>query len=78
MPTQQGVVLHRTGLPPDHGCLLGRFVLLDEVESNGESWLLARAFAALRRAKPHIETVFAYSDPVPRRGADGQLVMPGH
>ena len=78
VPTHQGVVPHWTGLPANRGLLLGRFVLLDVVEGNGETWLLARAFEALRRAKPHLETVLAYSDPVPRIGPTGDLVKPGH
>jgi hypothetical protein len=40
--------------------------------------MLSRAFDALQRAKPHIETVLAYSDPVPRRGPTGDTLMPGH
>jgi hypothetical protein len=78
VPTHQGVVPHWTGLPAERGCLLGRFVLTDEVEALGETFTLGRAFAALRKAKPHIETVIAYSDPVPRRQPDGSLLSPGH
>ena len=32
---------------PDDGVELGRFVLLDDVEANGETWFLRRAFDAL-------------------------------
>lgn len=54
---------------------LGRFVLLDEVAGNGESWFLARAFAILR---DRVDGVVSFSDPMPRRTAAGALVMPGH
>ncbi|MCH9637709.1 MAG: hypothetical protein K0U16_07180 [Gammaproteobacteria bacterium] len=55
---------------------LGRFVLLDDVPANGETWFLGRAFQLLRAEG--IVTVVSFSDPVPRHDADGGLVMPGH
>jgi hypothetical protein len=55
---------------------LGRLVLADEVPSNGESWFVARAFRLA--AAGGIRGVVSFSDPVPRRRADGTLVMPGH
>jgi hypothetical protein len=55
---------------------LGRFVLLDEVPSNGESWFLARAFALLRLQG--IAGVVSFSDPVARTTLDGRDVFPGH
>lgn len=70
--------LKYTGLEGNQSVELGRLVLLDEVEANGESWFLSRAFSLLRREKPDIEAVYAYSDPVPRMDAQGALVMPGH
>ena len=58
-------------------CLeLGRFVLLDHVGFNGETWLLARCFELLRR--DGFRGVVAFSDPVPRSTSDGRLVFPGH
>ncbi len=60
------------------GVELGRFVLLDDVEGNGESWFLARAFKLLRAAKPEITRVLSYSDPVERCDDAGRLVKPGH
>ncbi len=54
---------------------LGRFVLLDNVPANGESWFLARAFELAARAG--IRGVVSFSDPLPRWNA-GQLVFPGH
>ncbi len=55
---------------------LGRFVLLDHVGANAESWMLARCFELLRAE--HITGVVSFSDPVPRTSADGHLVFPGH
>ncbi len=55
---------------------LGRFVLMDHVPGNGESWFLARSFEVLRREA--LIGVLSFSDPVPRRTSDGILVMPGH
>ena len=60
------------------GVVLSRFVLLDEVAANAETWFLARAFRALRRELAGVGAVVSYSDPVLRRGADGRLVLPGH
>ena len=55
---------------------LGRFVLVDSVPANGESWFLARAFACLRAED--WRGVVSFSDPVPRRTAAGAVVFPGH
>lgn len=55
---------------------LGRFVLLDSVPGNGETWFLARCFEQLRYKG--LRGVVSYSDPVPRRTAVGALVFPGH
>ena len=61
---------------PRDGAELGRFVLLDEVPGNGETFFLARAFELLREKE--IRGVVSFSDPQPRRSADGRLVLPGH
>lgn len=55
---------------------LGRFVLLDEVPGNGETWFLARAFALLRREG--LRGVVSFADPLPRKTADGRVTTPGH
>lgn len=55
---------------------LGRFVLLDRVPGNGETWFLARCFDALRQGG--IEGVVSFSDPVPRSTAAGRVIFPGH
>lgn len=61
-----------------HGLELGRFVLREEVEGDGESWFLARALLALRQIRPSCRAVISASDPLVRRAADGRLVCPGH
>ena len=61
---------------PRESIELGRFVLLDAVPGNGETWFLARAFALLRREG--YRGVVSFSDPIPRARLDGTLVMPGH
>lgn len=55
---------------------LGRFVLLDHVGANAETWLLGRCFELLRREG--LTGVVSFSDPVPRLTAAGAVVMPGH
>lgn len=55
---------------------LGRFVLLDQVGANAETWFIARCFEALRRAG--MVGVVSFADPQPRHGADGAVVFPGH
>jgi hypothetical protein len=55
---------------------LGRFVLLDDVAGNGESWMLARCLDILRR--DGFVGVVSFSDPVARSTADGSRIFPGH
>jgi len=65
-------------------CDLGRFVLLDHVAGNGESWFLRRALQQLGQAKrgedgrPLYAVCLAYSDPVPRLDLAGRLHFAGH
>src|SRR5206468_2839829 len=54
---------------------LGRFVLLDEVAGNGETWFLARCFEQLRG---RVVGVVSFSDPIPRTAINGREVFPGH
>jgi hypothetical protein len=63
-------------LSPLESVKLGRFVLLDSVPANGESWFLARTFECLRRKG--LSRVVSFSDPVPRARADGTIVHRGH
>lgn len=55
---------------------LGRFVLLDDVAGNGETWFLGRCFDLLRR--DGLVGVVSFSDPVPRTTADGRRIFAGH
>lgn len=55
---------------------LGRFVLLNEVPGNGESWFLARCTDLLRREG--LVGLVSFSDPLPRQTLAGDLVFPGH
>jgi hypothetical protein len=55
---------------------MGRFVLLDEVPGNGESWMLGRCFALLRREG--LAGVVAFSDPCRRLNRFGVAVFGGH
>lgn len=78
VPMQSAVVPRWLGCSVAEGVELGRFVLLDRVPFNAETWFLRRAFKALRQEKPSIKGVVSYSDPVPRLTCAGRLVMPGH
>ncbi|MGH3297848.1 MAG: hypothetical protein ACRDP7_39250 [Trebonia sp.] len=55
---------------------LGRFVLVDAVPANGESWFLGQC--ARLAATAGLRGLVMFSDPVQRRSADGTVVMPGH
>jgi hypothetical protein len=78
VPMQGAVISHWTGQAPESGVELGRLVLRDEVEGNGESWFLARAFRLLASELPAVKAVVSFSDPLRRYAADGGLVTPGH
>jgi hypothetical protein len=60
----------------DSSTELGRFVLLDDVPGNGETWFLGRCFEALRHKG--LTGVVSFSDPVERTSASGARVFPGH
>lgn len=55
---------------------LARFVLVDAVPGNGETFFLGRAFEHLRREG--FAGVVSYSDPTPRPARDGRIIFPGH
>jgi integrase len=58
---------------PREAVELGRFMLLDEVPGNGETWFLGRCFAALRG---RVRGVLSTSDPVARAALDGRVIFP--
>lgn len=78
VPAQQRVIPRWLSVEANAGVELGRFVLLDEVRRNGESWFLGQCFAWLRNNRPDILGVVSYADPVERRTVDGDVVKPGH
>jgi hypothetical protein len=75
-PTNDRVLTNVFGGCPTDSVELGRFVLLDQVAFNGESWFLGRCLRFLH--KQGVQGVVSFSDPVPRTTADGRLVFPGH
>jgi hypothetical protein len=75
VPMSQAIIPKYCGTEPNAGVELGRFVLLDSVPANGETWFLSRAFKLLPDS---ILAVLSYSDPLPRKSLAGQLVKPGH
>lgn len=79
VPVNNASIPLQTGLSDHLAAVdLGRLVLLDDVPGNAESWFVSRAFKLLRREKPSVISVIAYSDPVRRIADDGTIVMPGH
>ena len=76
--TQSVVPSLLDGLDPALGVELGRFVLLDDVAANGETWCLARCFKVLRQSLPEVRGVVSYCDPEPRYSQTGDLVKKGH
>lgn len=76
VPAQIAAIPRWTGT--EAGVELGRFVLLDDVPANGETWFLRRAFRAVASELPEVRAVLAYSDPLPRDRADGTQLTPGH
>jgi hypothetical protein len=75
---QPAAIRSRLGVPAPEGVELGRFVLKDDVEANGETWFLARAFRALALELPEVRGVLSYSDPLARAAEDGRVITPGH
>ena len=77
-PASEAALEAALPLPAEKGARaeLGRFVLLDDVPANGESWFLARAFELAK--KEGYGAVVAHSDPEPRKTRGGELVFPGH
>lgn len=78
VPASQAVIPKWTGLEPAAGVELGRLVLLDDVEGNGESWFVSRALALVRAELPEVRAVLSCSDPVRRVAPDGRVIIPGH
>ncbi len=70
---------HRAVFPTlafDEAVTLGRFVLLDAVPGNGESWFIARCFDLLRARG--VKAVESCADPEARVALDGCVRHKGH
>jgi hypothetical protein len=78
VPAQGQAISKWLGLEVSEGVELGRFVLLDDVAANGETFFLARALAGLRAECPEVRGVLSYSDPLRRVTSDGEEICPGH
>lgn len=75
-PCSNLVLTNVFATPATSAVELGRFVLLDAVPGNGETWFLARAFEVLR--SHGLFGVVSFSDPLQRRTARGSIVHAGH
>lgn len=75
---QQVIPAYFEELEAREGVELGRFALHDDIPANGESWTIARMKRLLRVELPEVKGVVAYSDPLERRTADGEVTKPGH
>lgn len=78
VPMSQAVIPKWGNVEAAEGIELGRFVLLDEVPFNAESWFLARARRILSAEIPGLRALISMSDPLPRVDASGRVVTPGH
>lgn len=61
---------------PKDSVELGRFVLLDHIKANAETYFLSRCHELLK--KEGIRGVVAFSDPEPRTSRSGNTIWPGH
>lgn len=65
VPSNDDVITAHSGMPSARqGLVLARFVQLDTVAGNGESYHLSRCFKLLKRTVPKVEAVVSYSDPL--------------
>lgn len=55
---------------------LGRFLLLSQVPSNGETFFLGHIFELARKAD--VRGIVSFSDPIPRTNAAGETIFLGH
>ena len=63
--------------PGAQSCVnLARFVLLDHVEANAESWFIARCHELLRQTD--VRGIISFSDPFPRTNQAGERTFVGH
>lgn len=76
VPMSNAVITNVFPIPPSDGVELGRFVLLDEVPGNGETWFLRQCFSRL--ARHGLAGVVSFSDPAQRTNRRGEIVFGGH
>jgi hypothetical protein len=76
VPCRDSVLTNVFPMPASLSVELGRFVLLDSVPGNGETWFLAKVFRELR--KEGLVGVVSFSDPLPRRTIEGTIIHRGH
>lgn len=75
-PASQAALEAALPFPDLERAELGRFVLLDGVPANGESWFLSRTWELARAAG--FQAIVSHSDPLPRTDAAGKVVHAGH
>jgi len=78
VPMTQQVIPATLGLPAHEGVELGRFVLLDSLEANAETWFLGRAFRLVKTKLPEVKGIVAYCDPLARLNEQGEVVKRSH
>lgn len=78
VPVQAKALECYFGVDNDSGVELGRLVLLDSVEANGETFFVSRACRTLKRELPGVRAVLSYSDPMERVSESGEVVKRGH
>src|ERR1700681_4138054 len=65
------------GLVPYYEVLeMGRFLILDHIPSNGETWLMKRVFELAPQTGN--SWIVSFSDPVARLNSVGETIFPGH
>jgi len=64
VPMQRKAITRWTGQAPHAGVELGRLVLLDDVEANGESWFVSRATRLMMQQLPDVRALLTYADPI--------------
>jgi hypothetical protein len=75
VPRHPNVLTNVFGGHVNESTELGRFVLLDLVPANGETWFLSRCRELLPTG---LRGLVAFSDDTPRKNAVGDVVHPGH
>lgn len=78
VPVQAKALECYFGVDNDGGVELGRLVLLDSVEANGETFFVSRACRMLKKELPGVRAVLSYSDPMERVNECGEVVKRGH